>query len=101
MRLKDPVRIFREVRENTMNMRSIRVVAFLIPLLTVGGGVALASSGSAGVGAGNSSSAAFCPADLSSGHRRASHASTHGRLALHCYCCGKDENGHCNHQCCD
>ena len=23
------------------------------------------------------------------------------RLALHCRCCGTDENGHCNHQCCD
>jgi hypothetical protein len=20
---------------------------------------------------------------------------------LHCHCCGRDENGHCNHQCCD
>jgi hypothetical protein len=84
-----------------MNIRSIRLVTLLVPVLAVGTGVSLASSGSAGVVAGNPQSAAFCPADSRFVQPRTNNTPTHGRIALHCHCCGRDENGHCNHQCCD
>jgi hypothetical protein len=82
-----------------MTTRSIRLVAYLVPLLALG--VSLASWGPAIAAAGNPPPAAFCPTDSSFAHRRTIHTSTHNRIALHCNCCGRDENGHCNHQCCD
>jgi hypothetical protein len=81
-------------------MRSIRLVAYLVPLLAFGSVISLAASGPAIVAAGNSS-AAFCPADPNLSHRQTS--STRIRMAQfgHCRCCGWDENKHCNHQCCN
>ncbi len=84
-----------------MTARAIRLVVCLVPLLVLNAGVSFASSGPVNVAAGNPPAAAFCPVDSTLTHRHAIKATTRDRLALHCYCCGKDENGHCNHQCCD
>jgi hypothetical protein len=85
-----------------MTTRSTRLVAYFVPLLALGFGVSLASSGPAIAADGIHPPAAFCLTDSSLAHRRIIHASSHYRTAqLHCTCCGKDENGHCNHQCCN
>jgi hypothetical protein len=81
-----------------MTARAIRLVVCLISLLALGSGVSLASPGQVNVAGGHPLVGAFCPVDSSLAHRRATPA--HDRVALHCYCCGRDENGHCNHQCC-
>lgn len=85
-----------------MTTRSIRLVAYLVPLLAFGYGVALASASPAIVADGIHSVSTFCPTDSSFAHRVTMRKSSHHRIAqLHCYCCGRDENGHCNHQCCN
>jgi hypothetical protein len=83
-----------------MTTRSRRLVAYLVLLLAVGAGVSLASSGAATAADRIHPPAAICPIGWSFSHRG---PICHSRIAqlLHCYCCGKDENGHCNHQCCD
>ena len=75
-----------------MTTRSIRLVAYLT-LLALGSGVSFASSGPVNVPAGNLAPAAFCPTNVR----------TYSRIAQfgHCYCCGRDQYGHCNHQCCN
>jgi hypothetical protein len=84
-----------------MTIRS-RLVAYLVPLLALGSGVSLAASGPAIVSGGTQLHSMYFPADSSFVHRGASLKFSHRRIAqnLHCVCCGKDENGHCNHQCC-
>jgi disulfide bond formation protein DsbB len=84
-----------------MAIRSIRLVGYLVALLALGTGVSLAASGPAKVAAANPAPVAFCATDPSFAHRRIIYTSIHDRIALHCHCCGTDENGHCNHQCCD
>jgi hypothetical protein len=86
-----------------MTTRAIRLLAFLLPLLALGSVVSLASSGLAIVGDGNPPAAALCPTDSNLTLRRTIHTSTHSRIAQFgkCRCCGRDENGHCNHQCCE
>ena len=85
-----------------MATRSIRLFAYLVPLLTLGSGASLAASGPAIVADGTRPAAALCFTDSSFAHRGASYTSFRKRIAqLHCQCCGKDENGHCNHQCCN
>lgn len=46
-----------------MTARSIRLVAYLVPLLALGTGVSLAASGPAKVAAANPAPVAFCPTD--------------------------------------
>ena len=85
-----------------MATRSIRVFACSALLLTLGSGASLAASGPAIVADGPRPAAALCFTDSSFAHRGASYTSFRKRIAqLHCQCCGKDENGHCNHQCCN
>jgi hypothetical protein len=86
-----------------MTTRSPRLVAYLVLLLALSAGVSLASSGAAIAADGTRPPTAVCPIASSFSHRGTFHAACHSRTAqlLHCYCCGKDENGHCNHQCCD
>jgi len=86
-----------------MTTRSSRLVAYLVLLLALGAGVSLASSSVAIAADGIHRPTAICPVGSSFSHRGTIHAACHSRTAqlLHCYCCGKDENGHCNHQCCD
>lgn len=84
-----------------MAIRSIRLIVFLIPLLALGTGTSLASPGLDKVAAKNPHLAAFCPADPGLASRRADRKSTRSSIAFKCRCCGRDENGHCNHQCCD
>jgi hypothetical protein len=84
-----------------MSARSIRLAGCLVALLALGTGVSFAASGPAKVAAANPAPVAFCPTDPSFAQRRNICISTHDRIALHCRCCGTDENGHCNHQCCD
>jgi hypothetical protein len=81
-----------------MASRSAYVVACMAALLAFGTASSFASSDPLGVGAARLASAAYCPVDARSAQRRAGAASV--RIALHCRCCGRDENGHCNHQCC-
>jgi hypothetical protein len=83
-----------------MAARAVRLAACLIPLLALGSGISLASPGPVDVAGGHPTTAAFCAVDWTATHRRAT-PSARDRVALHCYCCGRDENGHCNHQCCD
>jgi len=85
-----------EAKEDSMTARSIRLVAFLIPLVAFGAGESFASSERSS-GTLKSPQLAVCrPADSGIASRR-----TDGRIAFKCRCCGRDENGHCNHQCCD
>ena len=71
-----------------MTIRSIHIAAYLVLLL--GSGVALASS---------APPAPFCPTDAT--RQCTIRQSSHNRLAQngHCYCCGRDSEGHCNKQC--
>ena len=90
-----------------MTVRSFCLVAYLVPLLAVqllvlGSGVSLASSGPAIVANTSHSSAIFCRSDSRFSHRGNTQTLYSRRIAqLHCSCCGRDENGHCNHQCCN
>jgi hypothetical protein len=79
--------------------RSIRLAAHLLLLLALSTAASLASPAPVSIAAGHSTPVAVCPAEYSSALRRA--ISTHTRVAFKCRCCGRDENGHCNHQCCD
>ena len=72
-----------------MTARFTRLVGYSVLFLALGSGVSLASSG-APVANRAGPTFALC--------RR---TSSHNRVALHCYCCGKDSYGHCNHQCCN
>ena len=83
-----------------MSVTSIRFLACLASLYFVGVGASSASSYAPVVGAAPSR-AAICTAASSAGGAQASHSSPRMRVAWHCYCCGRDSNGHCNHQCCD
>ena len=83
-----------------MGARLTRLAAFL--LLAAASGASPASSGPAFAAGGKAPFSAFCPADpalLCTGAQVSRSPQT--RLAFHCRCCGRDENGHCNHQCCD
>lgn len=84
-----------------MITRSIRVVAFLTPLLVIATQASLASSEPTNAAFKTPHVAAFCPADPAVAPRRTDRPSTHNRIAFKCRCCGRDDNGHCNHQCCD
>ena len=65
-----------------MTTRSIRLVAYLVPLLALGTGVSLAASGPAKVAAANPAPVAFCPTDPSLAQRRTIHTSTHNRITF-------------------
>jgi hypothetical protein len=78
-----------------MAARFPRLAALLLLALAFGGSPASAADGKAPF-------SAFCPVDhalLCLGAQGSRSPQT--RLAFHCRCCGRDENGHCNHQCCD
>jgi len=86
-----------------MTARATRLVAFLVLLIVVACGVSLASLGPAVAADGMRSPSTFCLTEhvlFSRGTRHSNYS--HIRMAqIHCRCCGRDENGHCNHQCCD
>ena len=83
-----------------MTTRSTRLVAYLALFLALASGVPLASSGPAIAADGTLST--FCLTEHGLFSRGTHHSNySNIRLAQHCRCCGKDENGHCNHQCCD
>jgi hypothetical protein len=83
-----------------MSIRSIRLAAYLV--MALGAGASFASSGLAATADGIRPASNFCPADSRFSHRGITRTSSQIRVAQqHCYCCGKDENGHCNHQCCN
>ena len=83
-----------------MTIRSTRLVACLVLLIVLASGASLASSGPAIAADGTRST--FCLTEHGLFSREARHSNySNIRLAQHCRCCGKDENGHCNHQCCD
>jgi hypothetical protein len=92
-----------KAKEHFMTTRSRRLAANLALLLALAAAVSLASSGAATAADRIHPSTAICPVDSSFSHRGTIDAACRSRTAqlLHCYCCGKDENGHCNHQCCD
>jgi hypothetical protein len=84
-----------------MTTRSTRLAAFLVLLIVLASGVSLASSGPA-LTTGGMQTSTSCRTDhvlLIRGPRHTNYSPI--RMAQHCRCCGKDENGHCNHQCCD
>jgi hypothetical protein len=87
-------------KEELMTIRSIRLVAYLA--LALGAGASFASSGLASTADGIRPASNFCLADSSFAHRGTIRKSSQIRVAQqHCSCCGRDENGHCNHQCCN
>src|SRR5690348_4167205 len=81
-------------KEDCVAIRFISLIACLVTLLALNTGVSVASPGPTGVATATQPTA-FCPAQ-----RGAGATSTQNRVALRCHCCGRDENGHCNHQCC-
>lgn len=76
-----------------MTIRSVRVVALLIPILAIGTGASLASEPTNAV-VKSRHLAAFCPADPGLAARRTDRTPIHNRIAFKCHCCGRDENGH-------
>jgi len=86
-----------------MITRPTRLVAYLVPLLFIGPGVSLASSGPAVVADGIRPPSAYCLNNKNIAHGVTPITYSKVRTAQfgHCYCCGRDENGHCNHQCCN
>jgi hypothetical protein len=90
-----------EAKEDVMTRRSTRLLAYFFPILALCAAISLAPSGPAVAADGIQPPANFCRADSSFARRATIRASLHNRFAqLHCSCCGRDENGHCNHQCC-
>jgi hypothetical protein len=87
-------------KEDVMTIRSPRFFPYLALLLALGSGASLAASGAA-MAEGTQPQSMFCPADSSFVHRGATRPFSRRIAQLHCTCCGKDENGHCNHQCCN
>ena len=83
-----------------MTVRSIGLAGGFVLILTLNTSVSFASSDRVVASAGNSVAASYCPS-VASDQRPTVKMSTRDRLALHCKCCGTDENGHCNHQCCE
>jgi hypothetical protein len=73
-----------------MTARFTRLVAYSSLFLALGLGVSVASSGAPNSTAIRPATSALCI-----------RTSSHNRIALHCQCCGWDENKHCNHQCCN
>jgi hypothetical protein len=91
-----------ETGEDIMTIRFIRLAAYLVLLLALGAGMSFASSGLATAVDGIHPASNFCVADSSFSHRGTIRASSWILVAQqHCTCCGRDENGHCNHQCCN
>jgi hypothetical protein len=74
-----------------MTTRSIRLVAYLVPLLVLGSEASLASSGPPIVGIGSHLPSAFCLSNASNAHRGAIPSFSPYRIAQfgHCSCCGK------------
>lgn len=84
-----------------MTNRSARL-ACLLPLLVLGLGVSLASANPANVGDGIHTSEMLCVPSSVVSPRRTLLSRLNQRIAqVHCYCCGRDSEGHCNHQCCN
>jgi hypothetical protein len=91
-----------ETREDFMTIRFIRLAAYLVLLLALGAGISFASSGLATAADGIHPASNFCVADSGFSHRGTIRASSLIRVAQQHYtCCGRDENGHCDHQCCN
>jgi hypothetical protein len=85
-----------------MIARSTRRIACLIALLVLGFGASLPTSGAAIAADGVPSSSRLCVADARLADQRILACSNQRFAQLpHCSCCGTDENGHCNHQCCN
>ncbi len=87
-----------------MTTRTTRRVAYLVLIAAMASGISLASSGQAIAADSKALPATFCRTDhvlLCRGARHGNFSSIRLAQMFHCYCCGRDENGHCNHQCCD
>jgi hypothetical protein len=85
-----------------MIARSTRLTACLVALLVLSFGASLALSGAAIAADGLPASSKLCVADARLvDHRTLACANQHMAQLPHCSCCGTDENGHCNHQCCN
>ena len=84
-----------------MTIRSIGLGVLYELLLALGSGVSLASSASTIVGDNVHHYSTFCLINIEHFSSRYYPQLSPRRLALHCYCCGRDENGHCNRRCCD
>ncbi len=87
-----------------MTARAIRLVSFLVLLVVLASGLSLLSSGSAIADASACRPAGYCLNERGLPGRGAGQGNYSPiRLAQfgHCRCCGRDENGHCNHQCCN
>jgi hypothetical protein len=85
-----------------MTARSTRLITCLVALFVLSFGVSLALSGAAMAANGVPASAKLCVADAGLAEHRALTCSNQRIAQLpHCSCCGTDENGHCNHQCCN
>jgi hypothetical protein len=80
-----------------MIARAIRLAAYFVPLPALGLAIALAGPATAGE---SLRFASLCPSDSGLAQRVTLRPLEQDRLALHCKCCGWDENKHCNHQCC-
>ena len=85
-----------------MIARSTRLTACLVALLVLGFGASLALSGAAMAADGVPSSSRLCVADARLAAQRTLVCANQRIAPLpHCSCCGTDENGHCNHPCCN
>jgi hypothetical protein len=82
-----------------MTTRSARLFKVLGLVLVVGLGVSLAA-GSATVSSPSHSTPSICVGDAGRGINQP-HSPFRLAQYSHCHCCGTDDQGHCNHQCCD
>jgi hypothetical protein len=81
-----------------MSIRAKRLAPFLVLLVVVAAGGSLALNGSTTAPERAHRISTVCLIARAPGHEKACPVRT---ADLHCHCCGTDENGHCNHQCCD
>jgi hypothetical protein len=87
-----------------MTTCSARLVSFLVLLVVLASGISSVSTGSAIAADGTGRPSTVCLTDhalLCRVIRQGNYSPIRMAQMQHCRCCGKDENGHCNHQCCD
>jgi len=82
-----------------MTTRSARLFKVLGLVFVLGVGVSLAS-GLASVTSNSHAASSICTGDSGRGIFYP-HSPLRIAQYAHCQCCGWDDNGHCNHQCCN
>ena len=82
-----------------MTTGSARLLKVLGLVLVVALGVSFAS-GSATVASKSPSTSSICVGDSGRGINQP-HSPFRIAQYAHCTCCGRDDQGHCNHQCCN